>query len=224
MFGNNPIRKPLKGDGSTLEVKEIFPTLQGEGPLAGMPSVFIRLGGCNLACSFCDTDFEDYRNMSTSDVVTQAKELALEEGKFVRKLTVITGGEPFRQPIEKLCDGLLAAGFDVQIETNGTLYRPLDERVQIVCSPKNVSGKYARIHEDLLQRLTALKFLISAHDKAYGEVPEVGQTEYNIPVFIQPLDEQDTKKNEENILLAQKLAFQHGHRLSLQLHKILGIR
>ncbi|CAN0594227.1 unnamed protein product, partial [Ectocarpus sp. 12 AP-2014] len=59
MFGDNPIRPPEKGDGLHLMVKQIFKTLQGEGPHVGTPSIFVRLGGCNLACDFCDTEFEN---------------------------------------------------------------------------------------------------------------------------------------------------------------------
>jgi len=69
MLGDNPKRPPTNGDGTSLLVKNIFKTLQGEGPHAGVPAVFIRLGGCNLACSFCDTEFEDYQQHALSEIV-----------------------------------------------------------------------------------------------------------------------------------------------------------
>jgi 7-carboxy-7-deazaguanine synthase len=219
MHGANPIRKPLQHDGTSLEVKSIFPTLQGEGPYVGWPSVFVRLGGCNLACSFCDTDFEDYREVPLRDIITEVK---LQAGGH-RKLVVITGGEPFRQHIAPLCEVLLAEGFKVQIETNGTLWRPLPEEVDIVCSPKNTGGVYAKVREDLLARVQALKFIISAHDTNYNHVGEVGQAKFNTPVYVQPMDEYDEARNIQNVALAMKLAAEHGHRLSLQMHKILGI-
>ena len=73
MFGKNPIRKAEKGDGSVLQIQEIFPTVQGEGPHTGVPSVFVRLGGCNLACSFCDTEFENFENWSVDDIVAEVE-------------------------------------------------------------------------------------------------------------------------------------------------------
>ena len=139
------------------------------------------------------------------------------------RLAVITGGEPFRQNIAPLCDALLAAGFTVQIETNGTLYRPLDPRVNIVCSPKTTTGIYARLREDLLPRLSALKFIVSAGHALYKTVPEVGQSDFGIPVYVQPMDEYDETKNARNAAYAKDLALTEGYRLSLQLHKILGI-
>ena len=219
MRGNNPIRPPVAGDGSRLEVKSIFPTLQGEGPFTGVPAVFIRLGGCNLACAFCDTDFEGFRDMSVKDIVEQM--ITLADG--VRQLVVITGGEPLRQNIVLLCETLLAEGFKVQIETNGTLFRPLPEGVDIVCSPKNTGGGYFPIREDLLPRLSALKFLISRHDENYNHVSDVGQGAYPIPVYVQPMDEYDAARNAENLFYAAELAQRYGYRLSLQTHKILGI-
>lgn len=219
MQGNNPIRSPVFDDGSVLEVKSLFATLQGEGPYAGQPAVFVRLGGCNLACTFCDTDFEDYREMALVDIVGQVKELS----GGVRRLVVITGGEPLRQNIAPLCEQLLADGFQVQIETNGTLYRPLPEKVAIVCSPKNTGQGYKPVRDDLLGRTQALKFIISKHNAHYDHVAEVGQGAYATPVYVQPMDEYDDAKNAENVALATALAEKHGYRLSLQLHKILGI-
>ncbi|MFO1243077.1 MAG: 7-carboxy-7-deazaguanine synthase QueE [Rickettsiales bacterium] len=216
MFGKNPLRPPEKGDGSILQVQNIFPTLQGEGPFAGRPAIFIRLGGCNLACDFCDTEFEDFTTWTTEDVVAHAS-------LYPARLAVITGGEPFRQPIAPLCEMLLAAGFEVQIETNGTLYRPLDSRIHIVCSPKTTTGQYAPLRPDLLPHISALKFLVSASHPLYRDIPELGQHDYHIPVYVQPIDEYDEIKNANNVTLAKDLAMTHGYRLSLQLHKLLGI-
>lgn len=224
MRGKNPIRPPIQGDGSRLEVKSLFPTLQGEGPFAGRPAVFVRLGGCNLACAFCDTEFEDYSAMPVAEIIAQVAALAKNKaGERVRHLVVITGGEPLRQNIVPLCEQLLAAKFKVQIETNGTLFRPLPAEVSIVCSPKNTGAGYFPVREDLLGRVQALKFLISKHDANYNHVGDVGQEKFATPVYVQPMDEYDAARNAENLALATELAATHGYRLSLQLHKMLGI-
>lgn len=199
-------------DGALLAVQEVFATLQGEGPYVGWPALFVRLGGCNLACDFCDTDFEDFAMMTVADIVAKAK---------AHRLVVITGGEPLRQNIAPLCKALLAAGAKVQIETNGTLYRELPEAVEIICSPKNTAGRYHPIRGDLMPCITALKFLISASHPGYGDVPDIGQG--NIPIYVQPMDEYDMEKNAANLKRATALALERGYRLSLQLHKIAGI-
>jgi 7-carboxy-7-deazaguanine synthase len=221
MFGENPKRPPIKGDGNTLEIQEIFQTIQGEGLYAGWPSVFIRLGGCNLACDFCDTEFENYKPIALTDIISTVQSLS---NKGAINLAVITGGEPLRQPIGKLCSLLIENGFIVQIETNGTLFQELDERVDVVCSPKNTNGTYSQIRPDLLERISAFKFIISAHDKNYSNTAEIGQSLYNVPVYIQPMDEQDPIKNTANLNLAIKLAMANGYRLSMQLHKLIGLK
>lgn len=224
MFGQNPIRKPLKGNGNLLEVQHIFSTFQGECIFTGWPSVFIRLGGCNLMCSFCDTEFESYKVMSLQEIIIRVSTLAInDEGKRVRPLIVITGGEPFRQPIEKLCNILLEHGYKIQIETNGTLYRKIPEEIYIVCSPKNTGQGYKRIREDLLKRVDALKFIISEQNALYNHIGEVGQSDYDIPVYIQPMDEYNPRKNKKNMELVVQLASQNGYRISLQTHKIINI-
>ena len=224
MYGKNPIRPPENGPGLNLAVQEIFPTLQGEGPFAGMPAVFVRLGGCNLACSFCDTEFEDFDEMSLRDIIGEVESLAKSSvNAKARKLVVITGGEPLRQPIELLCQTLLDDGFDVQIETNGTIWRELPKAVDVVCSPKATNGTYFPVRDDVLQRASALKFIVSEHLAGYGDVPEVGQDKFDTPVYVQPMDEYDEIKNQENLMLATRLAMQNGYRLSVQLHKIIGV-
>lgn len=240
MFGSNPKRRPLKGDGSILQVQEIFPTVQGEGPHTGVASVFVRLGGCNLACHFCDTEFESFYEMTLEAVLAEVKSQATlsqpspsreratqlvdaarplsgvgEGQRYERNLVVITGGEPLRQPIAPLCEALLAAGFTPQIETNGTLWRELPQGVDIICSPKSA----APIRPDLLERITAFKFVLAAGDV----VLEVGQGSVSAPVWIQPMDEYDPAKNLANLEHVLALAERHGYKVSLQTHKIAGI-
>ncbi len=225
MFGKNPIRQPIVKDTGILDVQEIFSTIQGEGIYAGTPSVFLRLGGCNLKCNFCDTEFESFEPIKTSEIISQIEKLSLNKaGVRVRKLVVVTGGEPFRQPIEALCDELIKRTFKVQIETNGTLFRKLNKNVDIVCSPKSNNG-YHRIREDLLERINAFKFIISLDNGDYNYVPEVGQSDFSdIKVYIQPMDEHDPEKNKINQQYAMKLSAENGYLLSIQLHKILDIK
>lgn len=224
MFGKNKILKAENHDGLKLDIVEIFSTLQGEGPYAGYPSVFVRLGGCNLACDFCDTKFDDFNNLKIDDILNQIQDLAKYNDKIVRKLVVITGGEPMRQPIEKLCEKLVNLGFLVQIETNGTLFRELPKEVKIICSPKISNGKYHKIRLDLLPRINAFKFIISATNKNYQNVSEVGQSSLNILTYVQAMDEYDEIKNKNNLELAVNICQENGYILSLQAHKILGLK
>lgn len=229
MFGDNPKRGLFKGDGNILQVENIFYTLQGEGPYALMPSVFIRLGGCNLACEFCDTEFENFKEQDLTNIISEVRKLSTNpaSGKRIAPLVVITGGEPLRQPIERLCSVLLDDGFKVQIETNGTLYRELPEQVDIICSPKvvggSMDGKYAKIRADLAKRLRGFKFLVSKSLCAYNSIPSLGQDEFDIEVYVQPMDQYDTLRNKENLELALEIVHNYGYRLSMQLHKIIGI-
>ena len=150
MFGKNKqVAHTHDLDGQTLLVQEIFGTIQGEGPLAGVPAFFIRLAGCNLRCHFCDTDFESNATPVTlEDIERTILEIA-EENNLSAQLVVITGGEPLLQNIAPLCSKLLKMSFsDIQIETAGTTWpESLTEymglygehsyqRISLVCSPK----------------------------------------------------------------------------------------
>jgi len=220
MFGLNPIRGVVKGSGDTLLVQEIFLTIQGEGPLVGHPAVFVRLGGCNLACTFCDTEFEGFTPISINQIFSTILNLTK---NAKTKLIVITGGEPMRQPIEKFCQMLLVNSFNIQIETNGTIFRDLPDKVQIVCSPKPSNGYYYRIREDLLKKLIAIKFIVSKNNALYSDIAEVGQEDYKIPVYIQPMDEYEEKLNRQNINHAISLSQRFGYILSMQVHKLIDI-
>ncbi len=218
MFGKNPIRLIEKGDGENLKVQSIFLTFQGEGPYTGFPSVFIRLGGCNLACSFCDTEFESFLELSLQNILETVDNLAKDTKT---KLVVITGGEPFRQPIKKLCESLLGKGYKIQIESNGTLFQDIPEKVEVICSPKISNGKYHKIRPDLEKFIVGYKFILSDHLKEYSSIPDWNFG--NKRIYLQPMDEVDEAKNLANKKLAMELAFKTGYIFSIQLHKILEI-
>jgi 7-carboxy-7-deazaguanine synthase len=150
MFGKNPVTKAERLDGKTLRVHSWFVTVQGEGPFAGVPAVFVRLAGCNLRCYFCDTDFSS--KSEEIDVYELFGRILQEtRGKGV-KLLVLTGGEPLLQNVDELVSFAIVQGWRVQVETAGTVgsdsvwaaTSALDQRnpaVTYVVSPK--TGKIA---------------------------------------------------------------------------------
>lgn len=244
MFGRNPSR-PVENaaDGSVLSVQEIFPTLQGEGPNAGTPAVFIRLWGCHLKCHFCDTDFEsNNQRMTVSEI---GVEVLKYRGTMLDPLVVITGGEPMRQNIAPLIQFLINAAFEVQIETSGTLWvRGLDELgVNVPVRPSDdlsivVSPKTQFVHEKIIEYAAAWKYIISAsyvdeHDglptvstQIQGARARIKRPPDNIPcqnIFLQPQDDGHPAVNAENLKAAIASCMKHGYRLSLQQHKILGL-
>ncbi len=225
MKGKNQPRSVVTGDGSILQIQEIFASFQGEGIYAGTPAIFVRLGGCNLTCNFCDTEFESFSEKNINEIITEVVELSLnKERKKVRNLVIITGGEPLRQPIERLCEELLLKDFAIQIETNGSIYRKLNNKISVICSPKNTGKSYYNLRDEVLQQITALKFIISANRQDYNFVPDLGQNQYNIPVYIQPMDEYDLEKNAKNLAYVVKLSQEYGYKISIQLQKIAGVR
>ena len=164
MFGTNPLSSPIEGDGMWLEVQDIFSTIQGEGPFAGKPAIFLRLAGCNLRCHFCDTDFESRRTTtSLGRIKSDIEQLASRDKIGKTDLVVITGGEPLLQNVIPLCWVLAKAGFHVQFETAGTVWVEgledlIDQgKVSLVCSPKTPT-----VHAMICRWCGDWKYLIRA--------------------------------------------------------------
>ena len=224
-----------------LDVHHVFDTIQGEGPFAGTPAVFIRLAGCNLQCPWCDTDYTSRRTMlaptEVADLVGNLRPVWVGGGAGV--LVVITGGEPFRQFLGPLVKILTGIGYRVQIETNGVLYDPAFpyELATVVCSPKT-----PKIHPQLEPHLAALKYVLSAGQVAEDGLPaQTMGTEWHVhrpgpnfkgEIYVQPLDEagadatihefMTSSPNRQNLSAAVASARQFGYRLCIQTHKLTG--
>lgn len=220
--------KPDTLHGDRLSIHSIFYSIQGEGPFAGQPAVFIRLAGCNLRCPQCDTDYTDKRCVLTVDAILAS---VMEYTQRRGALVVLTGGEPFRQDITQLVDTLHAVGYRVQIETNGTLslaHFPFF-KTTIICSPKTTT-----LHPDILHHAAAFKYVLTADfvDTLDGLPTSVlgfpfapaRPLEHSSPViYVQPLDEPDEFEKHRHLQAAIHSCLTHGHTLCLQLHKIIGL-
>jgi 7-carboxy-7-deazaguanine synthase len=210
-------------------VHSIFHTLQGEGPYAGCPAVFVRLAGCNLQCPLCDTEYT--ANRQVYDVTELVSDISQLRQKHNCRLVVITGGEPLRQAsVPKLCERLLADGYSdvhVQIETNGTRsVADIPPDVTIVCSPKT-----SHIHPSLLADPNVHYKLVVGEgtlDDAGNVFSILGKkVKITLPdgaiVWAQPLDSGDDMINAANTKAALAYCMRTGSRFSFQLHKHLGL-
>lgn len=204
----------------TYTVKEIFKTLQGEGYHTGTPAVFLRFSGCNLwsgrekdrakaICKFCDTDFVGGTKYQTADALADA--VAAEWGPdFLRRLVVLTGGEPMLQLDKALWFALWERGFLMAIETNGTIE---PRKGMWVCvSPK--AGA-----EPVVTQADEVKLVYPQAGLDPMDVQRKIQAKH---YFLQPMDGPDREAN-----TAAAIAYCLDNprwRLSLQTHKVIGIR
>ena len=210
----------------TYQVKEIYYTLQGEGARTGRAAVFLRFAGCNLwsglerdrdsaTCRFCDTDFVGADGIgggkfSTADALANAVAAVWQGGgRPTRQYVVCTGGEPLLQLDEPLITALHELGFEVAVETNGTVVAP--KGIDWICvSPKAEA-------ELTLTSGNELKLVFPQQ----GAPPERYADLAFERFFLQPMDGPTRDANTE-----AALAYCLSHpqwRLSLQTHKIIGI-
>lgn len=224
--------KPDRGDGATLLVHSVFETIQGEGPYSGWPAVFIRLGGCNIACPRCDTEYTE--GSERQDIVEIAHRAFYHDiGTPFYRIVVITGGEPFRQNIGPLVKKLLSYFEIVQIETNGTMAPPIElptSRVKIVCSPKTGS-----INKALHGIIHAYKYVIDHNHTDWNFCPTrslehpnaprlaTPHSTFSGPVYVMPMDTGDEIENKKNVAAAVKCAEKNGYIFQFQIHKLLGV-
>jgi 7-carboxy-7-deazaguanine synthase len=209
-------------------VKEIFYTLQGEGANVGRPAVFCRFAGCNLwtgreadrataVCTFCDTDFVGTEGPDGGKFASAAMLAAAVAARWpdapatrARRLVVCTGGEPLLQLDAALVDALHALGFEVAIETNGTQEAPAG--IDWVCVSPKADAPLVLTRGDELK-------LVYPQERA---MPERFAALDFTHFFLQPMDGPALARNTQ---MALAYCLTHPQwRLSVQTHKVLGIR
>ena len=196
-----------------FRVNNIFYSLQGEGRNTGRAAVFIRFAGCNLRCSFCDTEFNTYREMSGEDI------LAAISG-YPSHFVVLTGGEPTLQVDEAFVDLLHQQGYEVAMESNGT--RPAPQNLDwLTVSPKE-GGKWDK-NNDNCRQPDEIKIVF---DDEINPEEIIAHSSFLIPplLYLQPCDTGDAERN--RVITQACVDYIKAHprwRLSLQTHKLIDI-
>jgi 7-carboxy-7-deazaguanine synthase len=217
-----------------VKIAEIFYSIQGEGTLVGVPSVFVRTSGCNLRCVWCDTPYASW-NPEGGEMSLDALLQAVRD--FGCRHVVLTGGEPMIAPgVAELTRLFREAGLHITIETAGTVFAEVACDLMSI-SPKlanstpteRESGRWAAVHERLRFQPDVLKKLMAAHDyqlkfvvAAAGDVAELERMrlELNAPVekvLVMPEGVTREAMQQRGLWLAE-LCKQHGYRFSPRLH------
>jgi len=213
-----------------MKIAEIFYSIQGEGTLAGVPSVFVRSSGCNLRCSWCDTPYTSWNpegaEMAVPDILDKV-------ASYGAGHAVVTGGEPMiAKGIAELTEGLRKSGVHITIETAGTVFAPVECDLMSV-SPKLANstplGEWAKQHDklriqiDVLRRLMELceyqlKFVV-ANPKDLKEIRDIvsGTRAIAGRVILMPEGVDPVKLREKAVWIAE-LCKQEGFRYGPRLH------
>ncbi len=213
-----------------MKIAEIFYSIQGEGALAGVPSVFVRSSGCNLRCSWCDTPYTSWKpegaDLSIAEILTQVQE-------FNARHVVVTGGEPMiASGVADLTQELRNAGKHITIETAGTVFAPVQCDLMSI-SPKlsnsTPEGEWAKQHDKLRIQIEVIKRLMDlcdyqlkfvvAQPEDLGEIrgivaraaAETGK------VILMPEGTDPARLREKSVWIAE-LCKQEGYRFGPRLH------
>ena len=241
MYGRNHVANFRPAREGYL-VHSIFYTIQGEGPWAGWPAIFIRFAGCNLRCSWCDTEFEQNAAVLSLAALLDHIIVLSEDCRCTR--LVLTGGEPLLQGIYLLLLSL-PLRFQVQIETAGTVWGPDESGAKlgyallrldawIVCSPKT-----PKVHRAVIHHTNAWKYILRAGQIDENDGLPTGSTQFegctdgksvyrphpnnSVPIYVHPCDDGDAVRNAHNLRAAADSALKYGYRLGVQMHKLVGL-
>tara|TARA_B100001741_G_C16447681_1_gene548822 strand:- start:384 stop:1034 length:651 start_codon:yes stop_codon:yes gene_type:complete len=193
-------------------IVEIFHSVQGEGAHVGIPHIFVRFGNCNLRCEWCDTDFDTHEMQSCMQILEQI--LA-----FDCKRIIFTGGEPALQDLWPLHRILKRRGYELSIETNGTITLPEGLLDWICVSPKDQMYPQTKIKQ---RSGDELKCVYVGQDLAMYDDLIAGFSHH----FLQPcyIEGESIEWNGHNFALTEKVVKDNPKwRLSLQTHKWMGV-
>lgn len=204
-------------------VNEIFKSIEGEGIRTGYPVTFIRLYGCNLDCSYCDTSYscegKDYTKMQIPSIVKEVEKLE------VKRIT-LTGGEPLiHKNVEGLVDELLNEGFEVNIETNGSvdIYPYIKKpNVIITMDYKSISsGENSKMNPAnfrYLREQDVLKFVVGSKEDLVDMKRIIETYSPSCNIFVSPIFNQIETSEIVEFIKDNKL---NEVRVQVQLHKII---
>lgn len=219
-----------------LAVNEIFETIQGEAWHAGKPSLFIRLQGCDVGCPWCDTKhtwvLDPKKEVEAQVMMLKDNEPSDEFANLeVEQLVVyaagskcghvvLTGGEPCTFNLYPLCERLLYLGKSVQIETSGTEPVIVPDRVWVTLSPKIEMPGGKMVRQQAINRANEIKMPVGKMDDI-NKLRSVlaRRSEPPAAVWLQPLS-----MSEKATALCVDQATQNGWRVSIQTHKVMGVR
>ncbi|EIM1707393.1 7-carboxy-7-deazaguanine synthase QueE [Aeromonas dhakensis] len=218
-------------------INEIFQTIQGEGVFTGLPAIFVRLQGCPVGCPWCDTrhtwvvdparevgvqavldcsnESDGWSKMSTEQILASFQQLG-----YQARHVVITGGEPCLYDLQDLSTALIAAGYQVQIETSGTSEIKTHERTWVTVSPKiNMKGGLP-VLVSALERANEIKHPVATerHVEELDALLATARLRDDVVIALQPISQKPRATQ-----LAMVTCIARNWRLSIQTHKYLDI-
>jgi organic radical activating enzyme len=207
ILSRSDVEKDIK-----LPLMEAFYTIQGEGAHQGKAAYFIRLGGCDVGCVWCDVkeswDADQHPQIHVEEIVSEA-------AKYPGRLAVITGGEPLMHDLTTLCQALHAEGFSINIETSGA--HPLSGQLDWVClSPKKFKAPLPEIYE----QADELKIIVYNKSDFQWAEEFAARMRPDCQLFLQP----EWSKSDKMLPLIVEYVKDHPQwRISLQVHKYMNI-
>lgn len=218
-------------------VNELFETIQGEGQYTGTPSIFLRLQGCPVGCSWCDTkqtwETELGDKVDSSSIILKTEDsptwttlnaeqilTIFEQQGYRARHVVITGGEPCMYDLNPLCTLLHNNGYTTQIETSGTFEIQTPAETWVTVSPKvNMKGGY-KVLSSCMARADEVKHPVArqVHVEELEALLQQSPIRKDTLVYLQPISQKDSATK-----LAIDTCIEKNWRLSIQVHKYIGI-
>ena len=212
-----------------MKVVEIFLSIEGEGERAGLPAVFIRLAGCNMNCSYCDTryacDKPEYTEMSIKQILETVKSFGCER-------VTLTGGEPLiHGGVHQLIDALCKNDFEVNVETNGSvyvypfrvsedggLYENLFFTIDYKCPSSEMEYKMVESNFIYTSKDDVVKFVVGSKEDMEKALEVIRKWVIDTPIYFSPVFGKIEPKEIVEFILENK-AFNVS--VSIQMHKVI---